>query len=96
MASILATMASWWRSTASQNTRVVVDSPVFDALREQLGEEEILELTYITCTYDMHATISKALRLKFDDVDDPITEVAAPEGSSADSTNRADGKTSSG
>ena len=27
-------------------------------------------------TYDMHATISKAPRLEFDDVDSPITEVA--------------------
>ena len=53
---------------------------VFDALRTELSEEEILELTYIVCTYDMHATMSKALRLEFDDVDDPIVEVPGPEG----------------
>jgi hypothetical protein len=28
----------------------------------------------------MHATMSKALRLEFDDVDDPIIEVPGPEG----------------
>ena len=46
-----------------------VPDEVFDALRVELSEEEILELTYIVCTYDMHATMSKALRLEFDDVD---------------------------
>jgi alkylhydroperoxidase family enzyme len=61
-----------------------VPDAVFDALRSGLSEAEILELTYITCTYDMHATMSRALRLEFDDVDDPITEVPAPEGSSLD------------
>ncbi|MEZ5244169.1 MAG: carboxymuconolactone decarboxylase family protein [Acidimicrobiales bacterium] len=61
-----------------------VPDAVFDALRQDLSDEEILELTYITCTYDMHATMSRALRLEFDDVDDPITEVPAPEGASLD------------
>ena len=61
-----------------------VPDALFDALRENLSDEEILELTYITCTYDMHATMSKALRLEFDDVDDRITEVPAPEGTATD------------
>jgi alkylhydroperoxidase family enzyme len=61
-----------------------VPDAVFNALREHLSEEEILELTYITCTYDMHATMSRALRLEFDDVDDPIVEIAAPEGAVRD------------
>jgi len=61
-----------------------VPDDVFDALRTELNDTEILELTYITCTYDMHATMSRALRLEYDDVDDPITEVAAPEGASTD------------
>ena len=61
-----------------------VPDAVFDALREHLTEEAILELTYITCTYDMHATMSKALRLEFDDVDDRISEVPAPEGAATD------------
>jgi len=61
-----------------------VPDAVFDALRADLSDEEILELTYIACTYDMHATISRALRLEFDDVDDPITEVPAPDGAALD------------
>ncbi len=61
-----------------------VPDAVFDALREELDDTEILELTYITCTYDLHATMCRALRLEFDDVDDPITEVPAPEGASQD------------
>lgn len=61
-----------------------VPEAVFDALREHLNDTEILELTYITCTYAMHATMSRALRLEYDDVDDPIVEVAAPEGASTD------------
>jgi alkylhydroperoxidase family enzyme len=61
-----------------------VPDAVFDALRAELDDTEILELTYITCTYDMHATMSRALRLEYDDVDDPITEIAGPEGTSQD------------
>jgi alkylhydroperoxidase family enzyme len=56
---------------------------VFDALRAFLDDEQILELTYIVCLYDMHAVMSRALRTEFDDRDDPIVEVAAPEGFSA-------------
>ena len=52
---------------------------VFQALQAFLSDEQILELTYITCLYDMHAVMVRALRLEFDDRDDPIVEVAAPE-----------------
>jgi alkylhydroperoxidase family enzyme len=52
---------------------------VFDKLKTFLSDEEILEFTYITALYDMHAMMTKALRLEFDDRDDPIVEVAAPE-----------------
>ncbi len=55
----------------------------FAVLRAHLSDEEILELTYITAMYEMHATISRALRLEYDDRDDPIVEVAAPAGESA-------------
>jgi alkylhydroperoxidase family enzyme len=61
-----------------------VPDAVFEALRAELDDTQILELTYITCTYDMHATMSRALRLEYDDVDDPVTEVPAPEGASMD------------
>jgi alkylhydroperoxidase family enzyme len=60
-----------------QNGRV--PDPVFDKLKSFLSDEEILELTYITCLYDMHAVMTRALKLEFDDRDDPIVEVAAPE-----------------
>ena len=53
---------------------------MFDALREHLSDEAILEFTYITMTYTMHAVMSVALRLEFDERDDPIVEIAAPEG----------------
>jgi alkylhydroperoxidase family enzyme len=52
---------------------------VFDALKAFLSDEQILELTYIICLYDMHAVMSRALRTEFDDHDDPTVEVAAPE-----------------
>jgi alkylhydroperoxidase family enzyme len=57
---------------------------VFVALKTHLSDEEILELTYLTALYDMHAVISRALRLEYDDVDDPIVEVAAPSDASND------------
>jgi alkylhydroperoxidase family enzyme len=56
-----------------------VDDAVFDALREHLSDEQILEFTYITMMYTMHAVISVALQLEYDNRDDPIVEIAAPE-----------------
>lgn len=56
-----------------------VPDAVFSALRAHLSEEEILELTYITCMYEMHATMTRALRLEYDDVPDRIVEVPGPE-----------------
>jgi hypothetical protein len=56
---------------------------VFAALQRHLSDEEILELTYITSMYVMHAIMSRALRLEFDDRPEPIIEVAAPEGQQA-------------
>ncbi len=55
-----------------------VPEPVFEALKAGLSDEEILELTYITCTYMMHAVMSRALRLEYDDVDERVVEIAAP------------------
>jgi alkylhydroperoxidase family enzyme len=48
---------------------------LFDALRRQLSDEQILELTYITCMYEMHAVMSRALKTEFDDRPEPIVEV---------------------
>lgn len=55
-----------------------VDDAVFDALREGLSDEAILEFTYATAMFMLHATISRALKLEYDDVPDPVVEIAAP------------------
>ena len=54
--------------------------PSSTSCARHLSDEEILELTYITAMYDMHAVMSRALRLEYDDRDEPIVEIAAPEG----------------
>ncbi len=51
-----------------------VADDVFAALRAHLTDEQILELTYTTCLYDMHAVMARALRLEQDDRDDPVVE----------------------
>jgi alkylhydroperoxidase family enzyme len=55
-----------------------VPDATFDGLRSHLSDEQILELTYLTMTYEMHAVISRALRLEYDDRDDPVVEVPGP------------------
>ena len=52
---------------------------VFDKLKSFWSDEEIFEFTYITCLYDMHAVINRALRMEYDNREEPIVEVAAPE-----------------
>lgn len=56
-----------------------VPDAVFDAMKAHFSDEEILEFTYITSLYFMHAVMTRALRLEFDDRDEVIVEVAAPE-----------------
>jgi hypothetical protein len=53
---------------------------VFDKLRTFWSDEEIFEFTYITTLYAMHAVITRALRMEYDNRDEPIVEIAAPEG----------------
>jgi alkylhydroperoxidase family enzyme len=60
-----------------------VADDVFAALKAHLSDEEILEFTYVTALYEMHATMSRALRTEYDDRAEPIVEVAGPEGVSA-------------
>ncbi len=55
-----------------------VPDGVFEALRAALSDEQILELTYITCLYEMHATMTRALRLEYDDVPERVVEIPAP------------------
>jgi alkylhydroperoxidase family enzyme len=56
-----------------------VQDATFERLREHLSEEEILELTYITLTYELHATMCRALRLEYDDVAERVVEIPAPD-----------------
>ena len=60
-----------------------VQDATFSALGEHLSDEGILELTYAIATYGMHATICRALRLEYDDIDERVTEIAAPSDSGA-------------
>ncbi len=55
-----------------------VSDGIFTALKAHLSDDEILEFTYITTTYMMHAIMSRALRLEYDDVEERVTEVPAP------------------
>jgi alkylhydroperoxidase family enzyme len=57
-----------------------VDDAVFAVLKENLTDEQILDLIYITAMYAMHATLSRILRTEYDDRDEPVQEIAAPEG----------------
>ena len=57
-----------------------VPDAVFEQLKSFLSDEDIFELTYIICLYELHATMCRALRLEYDDRPDPIEEIAAPEG----------------
>ena len=56
---------------------------VIEKLRTFWGDEEIFEFTYITTLYAMHAVITRALRMEYDNREEPIVEVAAPEGFNA-------------
>lgn len=60
-----------------------VPDAVFDTLKTFWDDEQIFEFTYITCLYDMHAVITRALGMEYDNRPDPIVEVDAPEGFSA-------------
>ena len=60
-----------------------VQDGVFDALHEFFSDEAILELTYAAATYALHGTITRALRLEFDDVPERVVEVPMPEGAPA-------------
>ncbi len=55
-----------------------VQDATFARLKAQLVDEAILELTFIVCSYRLHATMCRALRLEYDDVPERITEIPAP------------------
>lgn len=53
-----------------------VHDDVFAVLQQHLSDKEIVELTYVVSLYIMHAMMTTALRLEFDDVPERVTEVA--------------------
>jgi len=55
-----------------------VQDATFAKLKEHLDDEAILELSYAIGTYHMHAMITRALRLEFDDIAERVVEVPAP------------------
>ena len=67
-----------------------VQDAVFELLKRHFSDEEILELTYVTALYEMHAVMSRALRLEYDDVDERIVEIAAPQPGADDVMNMVD------
>jgi alkylhydroperoxidase family enzyme len=69
-----------------------VSDGVFASLKAHLSDEEILELTYITALYDMHAVMTRALRLEYDDIEERVVEIAAPKSSSSDVMSMVDKK----
>jgi alkylhydroperoxidase family enzyme len=61
-----------------------VQDATFEVLRDALGEVAVLELTYAVASYRLHAIMCRALRLEYDDVDERVSEIAAPEGGAQD------------
>lgn len=61
-----------------------VSDAVFAQLKTFLSDEAILELTYVTCMYEMHATMSRALHLEYDEVPERVVEIPAPDEASMD------------
>jgi alkylhydroperoxidase family enzyme len=57
-----------------------VPEQLMTQLRDVFTDQEILEFTYTTTLYVMHAIMSRALRLEFDDRDEPVVEVSSGEG----------------
>jgi alkylhydroperoxidase family enzyme len=51
---------------------------LFDELHRHFSDVEILEFTYVTCTYAMHATMSRALKLEYDNIDETVVEIPTP------------------
>jgi alkylhydroperoxidase family enzyme len=57
-----------------------VQDAAFARLKQHLSDEAILELTFAVCTYRLHATMCRALRMEYDDVPERVVEIAAPAG----------------
>ena len=55
-----------------------VHDEIFATLRAHLSDRQIVELTYVISLYIMHAMMTRALRLEFDDVPERMEEVDGP------------------
>ncbi len=55
-----------------------VSDEIFEPLLGHLGDEAMLELTYVVTLYLAHSVMSRALRTEFDDRPDPVLEVPGP------------------
>lgn len=56
-----------------------VSDALFAVLQEELSDEAIFELTYVSAMYLQHAVITRALRLEWDDHPEHVEEVEPPE-----------------
>lgn len=56
-----------------------VSDDLFAALREELTDEQVFELTYISAMYLQHAVVTRALGLEWDDTVEHVAEVRPPE-----------------
>ena len=57
---------------------------LFDEVHQHLSDEDILELTYHTLCYNMHAVCCKALHLEYDDIDERVCEIPVPDEDDSD------------
>jgi len=57
-----------------------VHDRVFQILQKHLPDDQILMLSYFVGMYCLHAVTTKALRLEYDDLQEPIVEVPVPKG----------------
>jgi alkylhydroperoxidase family enzyme len=55
-----------------------VHDDLFAVLQANLSDREIIELTYVVSLYIMHAMMTTALKLEFDDVPERVAEIAGP------------------
>lgn len=56
-----------------------VSDDLFTVLSDELSDEEIFELTYVSAMYLQHAVITRALRLEWDNRPEPVEDVRPPE-----------------
>lgn len=53
---------------------------LFDELRAFMDDEQIIELTYISCLYLMHGVMTRAFKMEFDNREEPVREFEGQQG----------------